>query len=294
SSQHMMHSLFLDRKAPLFGRAQKLIHVEPMAFEHFCDYFDLTQKTLDTFMRFSLVGGIPRYWEFMNMTHSVIDEAASLYFDFSAYLDSEPLRILSDEKIEGIMPVNILETIGRGSVKPSEIAGRIGTAQTNLSRPLQLLADMSIIQRETCFGEPQRYQKKNTYKIIDPTLRFWFQVYSAHRSRWATYSVAVQLKLIRDHASTVFEDVLRAEFPESRRYWERDIEFDWVVEEGKHLHIYEAKFSHLTAPEKTRISHHIQSQFTKSSLSKTHTTCTVHVLDATDYHLNDIQPPDPA
>ncbi len=283
SSQHMMHSLFLDRKSALFGRAQKLIHIEPMEFNHFCEFFNITHKTIETFMRFSLVGGIPRYWEFMDNANSLLDEANSLYFNFSAYLDSEPLRILSDEKIEGIMPINILETIGRGAVKPSEIAARIGTAQTNLSRPLQLLQDMSIIQRESCFGEPQRYQKKNIYKIIDPTLRFWFQVYSSHRSRWFTYSRNLQQKLIRDHGATIFEDTLRVSFPESRRYWEKNVEFDWIIQDGKQIEIYEAKFKALTNLEKAKVTDHVASQFEKSALSKEYCLSSIHVIDMKDY-----------
>ena len=49
--------------------------------------------------------------------------------------------------------------------------------------------------------------------IGDPALRFWFHVFSPHRTRWPAYDQAERGKLIHDHASTVFEDYCRARHP---------------------------------------------------------------------------------
>ena len=121
--------------------------------------------------------------------------------------------ILRDEGVAGLNAVAVLEAVGRGAERPSEIASRLGTAQTNLSRLLQQLLDASILVRELPFGESVRSTKKILYRIQDPTMRFWFRVYSPHQSLWRTYTAAQKRKLIHDHAATVFEDFCRARFP---------------------------------------------------------------------------------
>jgi AAA+ ATPase superfamily predicted ATPase len=200
SSTRMMNDLFLNRSAPLYGRARKLLHIEPMSYAAFCMACRLNPADMESFTRFALVGGIPKYWEFVESKASAIDLADELFFGFAPYLDQEPVRILRDEGISGANAVSVLEVIGRGAEKPSEMAARLGTVQTNLSRLLQQLLDASVLAREIPFGESPRSTKKTRYRIQDPALRFWFRVYSPHRTRWQHYSKAEKLKLLHDHS----------------------------------------------------------------------------------------------
>lgn len=101
--------------------------------------------------------------------------------------------------------------------------------QTNLSRLLQQLLDSSILTRELPFGESVRSTKKVLYRIQDPTMRFWFRVYSPHQSRWHTYTTTEKRTLIHGLAATVFEDLCRARFPVAQRYWEGNVELDLVA-----------------------------------------------------------------
>ena len=139
---------------------------------------------------------------------------------------------------------------GRGAERLSEIAGRLGTAQTNLSRLLQQWLDASILRRELPFGESVRSSKKVLYRIQDPATRFWFRVYSPHRSLWRTYTPAQKRKLIHDHAATVFEDHCRERFPGAQRYWESGVELDLVApdpDNDKGLLVAEVKWRPLFA-----------------------------------------------
>ena len=43
----MMHDLFLNRSAPLYGRARKLLHVEPVDHAAFCSACDLEPGETD-------------------------------------------------------------------------------------------------------------------------------------------------------------------------------------------------------------------------------------------------------
>ncbi|MCX6969234.1 MAG: hypothetical protein NTV93_03650 [Verrucomicrobia bacterium] len=161
----------------------------------------------------------------------------------------------------------------------TEIAARLGTAQTNLGRTLQQLLDASVLAREIPFGESLRSTKKTRYRIQDPALRFWFQVYSPHRTRWQTYNRAQREKLIRDHASTVFEDYCRAQHPEAARYWEADIEFDYVREENARAVVSEVKFKRLSSLEQRQLKNHLAGSWQRSALSRRYRDVTFEILD---------------
>ena len=283
SSTRMMHNLFLHRAAPLYGRARKLLHVQPMDFPAFCDACDLGPTDPDSFEKFACVGGIPKYWEFVEAGQDAVALADSLYFDYAPYMEQEPQRILRDEAVIGLNAVAVLEAVGRGAERPSEIAARLSTAQTNLSRLLQQLLDASILTRELPFGESVRSTKKTLYRIQDPTMRFWFRTYSPHQTLWRTYATAQKRKLIHDHAATVFEDFCRARFPGSQRYWERDIELDLVAPDptdAKRLFVAEVKWRRLSAGERKNILRQLESKWSRCTLRARYPRVRFEVLDA--------------
>lgn len=285
SSMKMMHDLFLNRTAPLYGRAHKLLHVQPMDYAAFCDACALKPADMESFEKFSLVGGIPKYWEFVEKGQDVIALAEALYFDYAPYMEQEPLRLLRDEGVTGLNAFSVLEAIGRGAERPVEIAQRLGTVQTNLSRLFQQLMDASVLARELPWGESVRTTKKILYRILDPTLRFWFRVYSPHRSLWRTYDREKKLKLIHDHASTVFEDAVRARFPNSGRYWEKDVELDVVAtdpENTKGLVVCEVKWRKLSAAERRHAHSQLEQKWHRTVLSQRHSKARLLVFDAMD------------
>ena len=283
SSTRMMNALFLHRAAPLYGRARKLLHVQPMNYAAFCDACDLRPGDAESFEKFACVGGIPKYWEFVEAGQDAVALAESLYFDYAPYMEQEPQRILRDEGVIGLNAVAVLEAVGRGAERPSEIASRLGTAQTNLSRLLQQLLDASILNRELPFGESMRSTKRTLYRIQDPTMRFWFRVFSPHQSRWRTYAAAEKRKLIHDHAATVFEDVCRARFPGAQRYWEGNVELDLVApdpDDRKGLLVAEVKWRRLTEAERKNILRELESKWSQCSPRARHPKVRFDVLDA--------------
>lgn len=284
SSTRMMHDLFLHRAAPLYGRATKLLHVRPMDFAAFCEACGQRLSELESFEKFACVGGIPKYWEFVESGQDAVALAESLYFDLAPYMEQEPQRILRDEGVTGLNALAVLEAVGRGAERPSEIASRLGTAQTNLSRLLQQLLDASVLARELPFGESLRSTKKILYRIADPTMRFWFRVYSPHQTLWRTYAAEEKRKLIHDHAATVFEDFCRARFPGAQRYWERGVELDLVApdpEDRKRLLLAEVKWRHLSVAERKNILRQLESKWSRCSLRAKYPRVRFEVFDAT-------------
>lgn len=282
SSTRMMNDLFLNRSAPLFGRARKIIEVAPMSYAAFCKACGQNPVSREAFVRFALVGGVPKYWELVSRGQSSIELAEELFFGSSPALEFEPSRLLKDEGVAGLSAPAVLEAVGRGAHKPSEIAARLATPQTGLSRLLQVLLDARLLTRELPFGESVRTTKRTLYRLGDPTLRFWFQVYSPHRSRWRTYGKAEKQKLLEDHASTVFEDQMRARWPGSSRYWEADVELDLVREEGAGLVVSEVKSSVLSKGERASVAAKLEERFRRTALGRKFVKARFEVLDASE------------
>lgn len=283
SSIRMMNDLFLNRSAPLFGRATKLMQVPLMDFAAFCDALGL-RRDAASFERFACVGGVPKYWEFVEPRRDAVALAEALYFDFAPYMEQEPHRLLRDEGATGLGALAVLEAIGRGAERPSEIASRLATAQTNLSRLLQQLLDASILQRELPYGESVRTTKKTLYRIQDPALRFWFRVFSPHRSRWSSYDAEQRRKLVHDHAASVFEDHCRALFPGSARHWDANVELDLVAPDPDDrkggLVVAEIKWRALTKAQRVHTLKQLEAKWERCSLRAKHARVRFAVLDA--------------
>ena len=216
----------------------------------------------------------------LTIRQTLIDLVEALFFGRSAFLEDEPARILRDESIAGLTALSVLEAVGRGAEKASEIAARLGTAQTNLSRTFQQLLDASVLTREIPYGESLRSTKKTRYRIQDPALRFWFHIYSPYRTRWQTYGLPEKEKLIHDHASTVFEDFCRAQHPEAARYWEANVEFDYVRQEHGRAVVSEVKFKRLSAAERRQLENHLAAGWQRSALPGRFRDVTFEILDA--------------
>lgn len=108
---------------------------------------------------------------------------------------------------------------------------------------------------------------------------------SPHRSRWRTYSTEAKRHLLREHASTVFEDYCRGLFPDAARYWEGDLEFD-LVRSDPHSHtergviVSEVKWRRLSTPERKRLLKQIEEKWLRSTLRQRYPGVRFEVLDA--------------
>ena len=280
SSSRAMNDTFLNRAAPLYGRARRLMHVEPMSYGAFCASRGIAAKKIESFSLYSLVGGIPRYWELLDARAGLIENAERLYFGFAPYMEQEPSRLLRDERLGGAMAVAILELIGRDVHRPSEIAARLSVPQTNLSRPLQELIDASLVEREIPFGQSVRTAKHALYKLRGPSLRFWFSVYSPHRTRFARYGEAEKAELIHQHTSQVFEDHCRSLYPGASRYWDARSELDLVLEEPRGLAVFEVKYKKTSEAERKKLLDNLQERFERSALASKTARVRYELLDS--------------
>ncbi|MGE3163873.1 MAG: ATP-binding protein [Planctomycetota bacterium] len=186
SSQRMMQGLVLDRSSPLFRRAQEVFEVPPLAPEFLLEGFP-DAGPVELVETFTAWGGVPRYWELALSVpaNSAAEQIDHLVLDPLGPLHQEPDRLLLEETPPAIELRPILDVIGAGVHRVSEIAGRIGRPATSMARSLERLHSLSLIEREVPFGESERKSRRALYRIADPFLRLWFRVVAPHRSELA-------------------------------------------------------------------------------------------------------------
>lgn len=265
SSQRMMQGIVLSSDAPLFGRARVNLEIQPLAAIHLGHALGLRTPSA-TVEAFAAWGGVPHYWELAAEGRgSLPSRIEALVLDPLGPLHREPDRLLIEEVPPALETRPILDAVGAGAHRVSEIAGRIGRPATSLSRPLDRLLELGLLRREVPFGEPERRTKRSLYRIDDPFFRFWFRVVAPNRGALTSGSRETRLELLNRYwpalVASSWEDLCRTATPRLRgsvplaklgpwqpasRWWRGGApEWDLVAEsrDGKRLLLGEVKWS---------------------------------------------------
>lgn len=182
SSQRMMHGLILDRNAPLFGRAHEILKIKPLPAGYIKQALGMC-GAVEAVEAYAVWGGIPRYWELAADHSGLVSGIRNLVLSPLGVLHDEPKTLLLDDIRDPAQASSILNLIGRGCHRVSEIAGRLGKPSTAIYRPLQRLVEMDLIRRDVPYGSSVRDTKRTLYRIADPFIRFWFRFVEPNRSR---------------------------------------------------------------------------------------------------------------
>ncbi len=271
SSRHMMHGAVLDADAPLYGRAVEAFAVRPLRPGYLADVFT-AQPARALVCAYALWGGLPRYWELAEPYGADLAAAVDeLVLDPSGPLHEEPDRLLRAETPPATALRPLLDAIGAGAHRISEIAGRLGKPASSLSRQLAALVEMDFVRRDIPFGSSSASGKRSLYRIDDPFLRLWFAVVAPHRAALAEAPRDTRLHYWGRHRAALeayaWEELCRMAVPElhrndtplarlgpwepARRYWRGNApELDVVARsvDGRRLLVGEAKWSARSGP----------------------------------------------
>ena len=110
-------------------------------------------------------GGIPRYWELAaEESGAAVRRIERLVLDPLGPLHREPDRLLLEEVPSAVEARPLLDAIGGGAHRVSEIGGRVGRPATSMSRPLDRLVGMGLVRREVPFGESEKKSRRSLYE----------------------------------------------------------------------------------------------------------------------------------
>jgi hypothetical protein len=265
SSQRMMQGLVLDSAAPLYGRAQLVLRIEPLPCTEIRQALQLPDA-VSAVEAYATFGGVPRYWDLWreNECARATDALARLVLSPRGVLHDEAERALRDEEA-ATLERSVCELIGRGARRPSEIAARLGVKETVLGKPLKHLLDLGLVERQAPYdlreGCPATGGRRSFYRLADPFLAMWYSCVRPNLS-----GLNLDARTSREHALTawvhhvaaVWESLCRQQWHRlghagidwepAGRYWEgRDPdrgEWDVVSVSGDRRHVFlgEAKW----------------------------------------------------
>jgi AAA+ ATPase superfamily predicted ATPase len=263
SSQRMMQGLVLSHAAPLYGRARVTLDLTGLSPDHLQKAFGrLTPAAVVE--HWAAFGGVPRYWELAaGRPGSARDRVIALALDPLGPLFAEPERLLLEESPPAVELRPVLDAIGAGAHRLSEIAGRLGRPATSLGHAVDRLTGMALVRREVPYGESARGGKRSLYQIDDPFLRLWFRAVAPNRAALTSGTPASRAVVLDEHwhllLGQAWEELCRRGVPTIRgalarrgpwrppsRYWHgADPEWDLVADaiDGERVLLGEAWFS---------------------------------------------------
>ena len=274
SSQQMMQGFVLDSKEPLYGRADEIIKMKPIAPAFVSEA--LRCDAAQAVREYAVWGGVPRYWELRENYDSLYDAIEHLLLTSEGTLYDEPSKLLYDEMRDTVQASSILSFIGNGANKLSEIAARAEKQATDITPHLSRLRELGFINKEIPFGESEKKSKKGLYHISDPLSRFHYRYVIPYRSLIELGNSQAVLTVFKnaenDYVSRAWEELCRNHisaygmdgiiYQMASRWWgsyyneEKQqylpVELDVVAEsfDGKHLFIGECKWQeHIDAME---------------------------------------------
>ena len=209
SSISMMEEGVLSYESPLYGRRTGQWRLEPMSVGDASGFFP-NYGPIALIRTYSAVGGIPAYLEQFDPDVDLLCNVEQHVLSKGAFLYEEPEFLLRQELREPATYMAILEAIANGATRVTEIAGEIDRDASSLSRYLDNLTRLALVERETPVTDPDG---RGVYQVTDHFLRFWFRYVAPNRSQLEQGHVTpVSESIIAtfpEHVSYTFEDVCR-------------------------------------------------------------------------------------
>jgi len=274
SSQQMMQGFVLDSKEPLYGRADEIMKLKPIAPNFTSQALQCNAE--QAVREYAVWGGVPRYWELRENYADIYEAIENLMLTPDGTLYDEPTKLLYDEMRDTVQASSILSFIGYGASRMSEIASRAEKQATDITPHLSRLKELGFINKEIPFGDDEKKSKKGLYHIADPLLRFHYRYVLPYRSLIELGNSQAVLNMFRkvenDYYGHAWEELCRNYISThgddgilyglARRWWGSyyneeqgkylPVELDIVAEsfDGKHLFLGECKWQeHIDAKE---------------------------------------------
>jgi AAA+ ATPase superfamily predicted ATPase len=209
SSISMMEEGVLSYESPLYGRRTGQWRLEPMSVGDATGFFpEYTPE--ETIRAYSVVGGVPAYLEQFDPEVTLLDNVEQRILSRGAFLYEEPEFLLRQELREPTTYMAILQAVAGGASRVTEIANEIDRDASSISRYLENLGELALLERETPVTDSDG---RGVYRLTDQFLRFWFRYVAPNRSQLEQgHTTPVRNSIaqtLSEHVSWTFETVCR-------------------------------------------------------------------------------------
>ena len=260
SSIGMMEKEVLFYKAPLYGRRTGSLEIKEMPFDSLRGFFP--DADFESRMSiYSVMGAIPAYLERINPPEDIFRNISEEVLNRASFLYNEVEFLLREELREPRNYFAILRSIAQGKRKLSEIINDTGFEKSLLSRYLDILKSIRLVEKETPVTEktPEK-SRMGLYKLHDRFFTFWFKYIFPNRGKLEVGKHDFVLEKIQasfdQHLAGVYEDLSREicfnlmkegimNFTAIGKWWWKNEEIDLVAidEEKRTIYFGECKWS---------------------------------------------------
>ena len=170
---------------PLHGRRTVSLPFLPFSYRDAASFM-AQYPPRDQLIGYAAFGGLPGQLSLIDPTLSIVKNIETHLIDPVGRLSDEGERLLDAFLREAGVHYAIVRAVASGEHKWSKITSRVGKDSASLSRPLDWLLDMDILERvipatDTPPGNP----KKAKYRVADPYLSFWHRFVAPLRATGA-------------------------------------------------------------------------------------------------------------
>lgn len=174
SSISMMEEAALLGNSPLYGRSSLKLDIRQLPFAAAMEFFDDTYTATEQVLTWGVFGGVPYYLEEVSPNVTLAENIQRTILSRHGTLHDEPDYVLRMELTEPTRYFSILEAIAGGNTSRNEIAGTTGIDYNQLSKYLQRLSRLRLVDQHVPITERKERSKRSRYRIRDPFFRFWF------------------------------------------------------------------------------------------------------------------------
>lgn len=217
SALHVMRGL-LAGSAPLRGRADYELIVQPFGFRDAAAFWGLAGDPELAFRVHALLGGTPAYRDMSGVrpdgprdfdgwvAEGPLNPNRAIYREGAALLQEDPS--LSDLGLY----YSVLNAIANGACRRSEIAAVLGRTDNALAHPLAMLEQTQLVERV----EDALRQRRPVYRIAEPVLRLHQLIIAPNEADLVGHAAA---RVWADNADTVQSKIYGPHFEELARQW---------------------------------------------------------------------------
>jgi AAA+ ATPase superfamily predicted ATPase len=256
SSISMMEEAALLGNSPLYGRSSLKLDIGQLPFDAAMAFVPAIESPTQQIRTWGIFGGVPYYLEEVDPEATLGENVQRTVLSRHGSLHEEPDYVLRLELTEPTRYFSILEAIAGGKISRNEIAGATGIAYNQLSKYLNRLERLRLVEKDVPVTEQPERSKRSRYRIRDPFVRFWFNFVYGTGDRYDAFGEGAYERLVEpeldDFISRPFEELcqaaLRTLYPEETvldvgGWWYNDHEIDVVgLTDSETLLVGECKF----------------------------------------------------
>lgn len=207
-------------------------------------------KKIDQLYIYSLLGTTPSNLKYYNSNLEFTENIYNIFLSSNSYLFDYGIRVLKTDIVDIGTYSSILYSIAKGNKKVGDIASFLDVKSTYLSRYLQKLIDMMIIEKIVPIDEDKKNSKMGRYTICDNALKFWFlyiypNLSSLQLNRVKKVSQDIQddfirktvfstyKKCIKEYISTRYESIFGYKPINVGSWWDNTTSIDLVAYDRK-------------------------------------------------------------